>query len=184
MSTNIKEVTVGDNKTIAEMVDGNLKVEHYYKNEIIIEKPVLIGVNTVNQTTPIIPTKIISPWMTPLRYNLDKQTYTERELVKNLQLIDKHPECIIEKYDTIKWTESTYDMIIDIADYIYEDYIKGGQDGLCYFSFIYNNICVYIENDSEISYPLIEFKFVKSQINESDLNAIKKTFNFLNKEMN
>ena len=32
---------------------------------------------------------------------LDKQTYTQRELVKNLQLIGKHPECIIEKYDTI-----------------------------------------------------------------------------------
>ena len=25
---------------------------------------------------------------------LDKQTYTERELVKNLELIGKHPECI------------------------------------------------------------------------------------------
>jgi antitoxin component YwqK of YwqJK toxin-antitoxin module len=28
-----------------------------------------------------------------------------------------------------------------------------------------------------------EFKYVKSQINEHDLNTIKKTFNFLNKEM-
>ena len=36
------EFTIGDNKTIAEMVDGNLKVEHYYKNEIVIEKPVRI----------------------------------------------------------------------------------------------------------------------------------------------
>jgi len=70
---------------------------------------------------------------------LDKQTYTERELVKNLELIRKHPECIIEKYDTINWTDSTYDTIIHIADYIYEDYITGGQDGLCFFCFIYNN---------------------------------------------
>ena len=45
------EVTIGDNKTIAEMVDGNLKVEHYYKNEIIIEKPIRIGVNTISRTT-------------------------------------------------------------------------------------------------------------------------------------
>ncbi len=44
------EVTIGDNKTIAEMVDGNLKVEHYYKNEIVIEKPVRIGVNTISQS--------------------------------------------------------------------------------------------------------------------------------------
>ena len=50
---------------------------------------------------------------------LDKQTYTERELVKNLELISKHPECIIEKYDTINWNDSTYDTIIHIADYIY-----------------------------------------------------------------
>ena len=74
--------------------------------------------------------------------------------------------------------------MIDIADYIYEDYIKGGQDGLCYFSFIYNNIIVYIQNDSEISNPSIELKYVKSQIDICDLNKIKKTFNFLNKEMN
>jgi hypothetical protein len=109
---------------------------------------------------------------------LDKQTYTQRELIKNLELIQKHPECVIEKYDTINWTESTYDTITHIADYIYEDYIKGGQDGLCYFSFIYNNICVYIQNDSEISEPIIEFKYVESQINICDLNKIKKIFNF------
>ena len=67
------EVNIGDNKTIAEMVDGNLKVEHYYKNEIIIEKPIRIGVNTISQTTnsnadrnlrspPPIPKNIVSPW--------------------------------------------------------------------------------------------------------------------------
>ena len=110
---------------------------------------------------------------------LDKQTYTQRELVKNLQLIGKHPECIIEKYDTMYWTDSTYDTLIDIADYIYEDYIKGGQDGLCYFSFIYNNIIVFIESDSEISKPSIQFKYVKSQIDICDLDKIKKTFKFL-----
>ena len=110
---------------------------------------------------------------------LDKQTYSERELSENLQLISKHSECIIEKYDTCNWTDSTYDTVIDIADYIYEDYIKGGQYGLCYFSFIYNNICVYIQNDSEISNPSIELKYVKSQIDICDLDKIKKTFNFL-----
>ena len=78
---------------------------------------------------------------------LDKQTYSERELNENLELIGKHPECIIEKYNTCNWTDSTYETVIDIADYIYEDYIQGGQDGLCYFSFIYNNICVYIKNE-------------------------------------
>jgi hypothetical protein len=76
-----------------------------------------------------------------------------------------------------------YEKVIDIADYIYEDYINGGQDGLFFVSFIYNNIIVYMQNDSEISEPYIEYKYVKSQINEHDLNTIKETFNFLNKDM-
>ena len=65
------EINIGDNKTIAEMVDGNLKVEHYYKNEIIIEKPVRIGVDVINTITtpnrdlrspPPIPKNNVSPW--------------------------------------------------------------------------------------------------------------------------
>ena len=116
-------------------------------------------------------------------YDLDKQTYTERELVKILELINKHPYCITEIYDTINWNDSTYDTIIDIVDYIYEDYITGGQDGLCFYSFIYNNIIVHIQNDSEISHPYIEYTYVESQIDICDLDKIKKTFNFLNKEM-
>ena len=65
------EVNIGDNKTIAEMLDGNLKVEHYYKNEIIIEKPVRIGVDVINKITshhrdiispPPIPKNNVSPW--------------------------------------------------------------------------------------------------------------------------
>jgi hypothetical protein len=151
-----------------------------------------IKVNTINPKSnkkePIdmsnipIPKKNISPWTTPW-IQLDKQTYTERDLIKNLELISKHPDCIIEKYNTIEWNDLTYDTVIDIVDYIYEDYITGGQDGYCYFSFIYNNIVVFIENDSMISNPSIEFKYVKSQIDICDLNAIKKTFNFLNKEL-
>jgi hypothetical protein len=42
------EVTIGDNKTIVEMVDGNLKEVHYCNNEIIkiiIKKPVCIKTN-------------------------------------------------------------------------------------------------------------------------------------------
>ena len=110
---------------------------------------------------------------------LDKQTYTDWELDKNLELISKHPECIIEKYDTINWTDSTYATVIDIADYIYEDYFQGGQDGLFFVNFIYNNIIIYIQNDSEISEPIIEFIYVKSQIDICDLDKIKKPFKFL-----
>ena len=176
------EVTIGDNKTTVENIDGKLKIEHYYKD--ILQKTENKNVEVIiSDNKPNLPLSAYFTVDGKLKteneienkyYYLDKQTYTERELVKNLELIGKHPECIIEKYNTINWNDDIYAKVIDIADYIYEDYFQGGQDGLCYFSFIYNNIIVYIENDSEISEPIIEFKYVKSQINECDLNTIKK----------
>ena len=50
---------------------------------------------------------------------------------------------------------------------------------IVYYKHIYNNIIVYIQNDSEISEPIIIFRYVKSQINLCDLDKIKKTFKFL-----
>jgi hypothetical protein len=110
---------------------------------------------------------------------LDKQTYSERELNENLQLISKHPECIIEKYYTMNWTESTYDTITHIADYISADYNNEHDYYYCKIYFIYNNIIVFIVSDSEISEPSIQYKYVKSQIDIGDLDKIKKAFKFL-----
>ena len=110
---------------------------------------------------------------------LDKQTYSERELNENLQLISKHPECIIEKYDTMNWTESTFDTITHIADYISADYNNEHDYYYWCICFIYNNIIVIIVSDSKISEPSIQFKYVKSQIDICDLDKIKKTFKFL-----
>ena len=110
---------------------------------------------------------------------LDKQTYTERELNENTKLICKHPECIIEKYDTMNWTESTFDTITHIADYISADYNNEHDYYYCKIYFIYNNIIVFIVSDSEISNPSIQFQYVKSQIDIGDLDKIKKTFKFI-----
>ena len=110
---------------------------------------------------------------------LDKQTYTERELNENLQLISKHLECIVEKYDTMNWSDSTFYTIIDIADYISADHNEDDYGDYCSICFIYNNIIVFIESDSEISKPSIQFKYVKSQIDICDLDKIKKAFKFL-----
>jgi hypothetical protein len=185
------EVTIGDNTTKVENIDGKLKVDHYYKD--ILQKTENKNVEvSIGDNKTYLPLSAYFTVDGKLKtenevenkyYDLDKQTYSERDLIKNLELINKHPECIIEKYNTINWNDDIYVMVIDIVDYIYEDYIKGGQDGLFFVSFIYNNIIVYMQNDSEISEPYIEYKYVKSQIDECDLNRIKKTFNFLNKEM-
>ena len=112
---------------------------------------------------------------------LDKQTYTQRELNENLQLISKHPDCIVEKYDTMNWTELTFYTIIDIADYISADHNEDDYGDYCSICFIYNNVIVFIESDSEIviSKPSIQFTYVKSQIDICDLDKIKKTFKFL-----
>ena len=110
---------------------------------------------------------------------LDKQTYSERELNENLQLISKHLECIVEKYDTMNWSESTFYTIIDIADYISADHNEDDYGDYCSICFIYNNIIIFIESDSKISKPSIQFKYVKSQIDICDLDKIKKPFKFL-----
>ena len=110
---------------------------------------------------------------------LDKQTYSERELNENLQLISKHPECIVEKYDTMNWTESTFDTITHIADYISADYNNEHDYYYCCICFIYNNVIVIIVSDSKISEPSIQFKYVKSQIDICDLDKIKKPVKFL-----
>ena len=181
------EVKIGDNKTKVENIDGKLKVDHYYKD--ILQKTENKNVEvSIGDNKTYLPLSAYFTVDGKLKteneienkyYYLDKQTYTERELVKNLELIGKHPECIIEKYNTINWNDDIYAKVIDIADYIYEDYFQGGQDGLFFVNFIYNNIIIYIQNDSEISEPIIEFRYVKSQINLCDLDKIKKTFKFL-----
>jgi hypothetical protein len=116
------EVKIGDNKTKVENTDGKLKIEHYYKD--ILQKTENKNVDNTT-TVEYLPLSAYFTVDGKLKtetenkyYYLDKQTYTERELVKNLELIGKHPECIIEHYDTIDWTDSIYDKVIDIADYI------------------------------------------------------------------
>ena len=177
------EVVIGNNTTKFENIDGKMKIEHYYKDTLqkTENKNVEVTIDDNKTYLPLSAYFTVDGKLKPENvYDyLDKQTYTQRELTKNLEAINKHPECITETYKTINWTELTYTTIIDILDHVYEDYINGGQDGYSYYSVIYNNIIVYIENDSDISLPNIQFKYVPSQISESDLNQLKKTFNFL-----
>jgi len=81
----------------------------------------------------------------------------------------------------MNWTDSTFDTIIHIADYISAEYNEHFDDYwyYCFYSFIYNNIIVFIVSDSEISKPSIQYKYVTSQIDICDLDKIKKAFKFL-----
>jgi len=144
------------------------------KKDYITTLPSIFFNTTAN---PIRKSLITDSYLSEL--GLDKQTYTERELDENSTLICKHPECIIEKYDTMNWTESTFDTITHIADYISADYNNEHDYYYCKIYFIYNNIIVFIVSDSEISNPSIQFQYVKSQIDICDLDKIKKPFKFL-----
>ena len=144
-----------------------------------VKKDYITTIPSIFLTTaiPIRKSLITDSYLSEL--GLDKQTYADWELNKNLDLIEKHPECIIEKYDTMNWTESTFDTITHIADYISADYNNEHDYYYCCICFIYNNIIVTIVSDSEISKPSIQFKYVKSQIDICDLDKIKKAFKFL-----
>ena len=73
-----------------------------------------------------------------------------------------------------------YNNLINIFNYIYPDYINSCEDGYniyyCVYSIIYNNIIIQIISDSDITYSVIIFKYIESQININDLNLIKKIY--------
>ena len=110
-------------------------------------------------------------------YNfLLKQTYTQRELTDQLTQIKNDKLCRCENYGMPPWTDTTYTKLIDILDYLYEDYLKAGQDGYCTFCLIYNGIIINITNDSDISQSNLSFSYVESQIDVNDLNQLKQVF--------
>jgi hypothetical protein len=115
-------------------------------------------------------------------YNLDKQTYTNTELNKNIEYIYKNPEQITEKYNSYDWNESMYDRVGRVLDYVCKYYNNSRFNDYECYGFIYNNIVVSIENNSEISDSNIRFMYVLSQINIGDLDKLKQVFKFLIKE--
>jgi hypothetical protein len=75
------EVTIGDNKTKVDVIDGKLKIDHYYKD--ILQKT---ENKNVNNTTTVEYLPLSTYFMVDGKlknetenkyYNLDKQTYTE-----------------------------------------------------------------------------------------------------------
>lgn len=110
-------------------------------------------------------------------YNfLLKQTYTQRGLIDQITTVQNNPLCRRENYSMPQWTDETYTNLIDILDYIYEDYIQAGQDGTTIFCVIYNNIIIRLENDTDLLRSNVSFTYLEPQIEMSDLNQIKQTF--------
>ena len=72
-------------------------------------------------------------------------------------------------------TNTTFDNLNNIFDYIYKDYTIDDEEEYCVYSVIYNNIYIQIVSDSDITQFNITFKYIESQIDINDLNLIKKT---------
>jgi len=106
---------------------------------------------------------------------LQKQIYTEDELIKTITRIEKDEMYICEKYNMSNWTDTTYDNLNDIFDNIYEDFRIDGEEEYSVYSLIYNNIYIQIISDSDITQSEIIFKYIEYQISINDLNLIKKT---------
>jgi len=106
---------------------------------------------------------------------LQKQIYTNDELIKIKTLIEKDKLCICEKYNMPNWTNSTYDNLNDFFDNIYEDFRIDGDYEYNVYNLIYNNIYVQIVSDSDYIQSEIIFKYIESQISINDLTLIKNT---------
>jgi len=89
---------------------------------------------------------------------LQKQIYTEDELIKTITRIEKDEMYICEKYNMSNWTDTTYDNLNDIFDNIYEDFRIDGEEEYSVYSLIYNNIYIQIISDSDITQSEIIFK--------------------------
>jgi len=106
---------------------------------------------------------------------LQKQIYTEDELIKIKTRIEQDEMCICEKYNMSNWTDTTYDNLNDIFDNIYEDFRIDGDYEYNVYNLIYNNIYVQIVSDSDYIQSEIIFKYIESQISINDLTLIKNT---------
>ena len=94
----------------------------------------------------------------------------------------KNSEKITEKYNSYDWNESMYDKVDSILNYVCKNYGNDRFNDYEYYCFIYNNIVVFMENNSDTTDSNIQFSYILSQINTYDLEKIKHAFKFLIKE--
>jgi len=118
-----------------------------------------------------------------IKYNhLKKQTYTEKEFNDKINLILNNKNKMTEKYPCIERSKLVNETIIDIVDYIYEDYIDNTYDKYWQIITLYNNIVITLQNDCDITDSYIEFIYIDEEINKNDLEILKEVFAFIMKD--
>lgn len=113
--------------------------------------------------------------------HLMKQKYSRKEFNDKINLIINNKNKIIEKYDCENYSDLVIENIINIADYIYEDYINNSYNTYFQIITLYNNIIINFENDCDISKSNIEFYYIEDEINKNDLKILKEVFAFFMK---
>jgi len=118
---------------------------------------------------------------------LTKQNYTCIELTKLLDLIYEDEQNLVsEQIEIVNILEhEIYDKIINIFEYINENYIEYDYGKNIAFKTIYNNIIISITNDNyfDKNYSYFTLKYNKNNINKDDLEKIYNVFNFLVKKI-
>jgi len=115
-----------------------------------------------------------------IKYNhLRKQTYSRKEFNDKINLILNNKNKKTEKYPCCKRTDLIIETMIDIVDYIYEDYIDNTYDKYWQIITLYNNIVITLQNDCDITDSYIEFDYINEEINKNDLEILKEVFAFI-----
>jgi hypothetical protein len=103
---------------------------------------------------------------------LEKQLYTKKEYENKIDLINKNKNLIHKKYILCKINGDKICKIMDIMDYIDENYVQDNYGDIYWmFACLYNNIFITINYDDP-EYSLI-FQYIESEINTNDLKLLK-----------
>ena len=117
-----------------------------------------------------------------IKYNhLRKQTHSKKEFNDKINLILNNKNKTTEKYPCIERTDLIIETIIEIVDYIYENYIDNTYDEYWQIITLYNNIVITLQNDCDITDSYIEFDYIDGEININDLKILKEVFAFIMK---
>jgi hypothetical protein len=112
----------------------------------------------------------------------NKQNYTNIELTKKLDLIQKDKIILTQIQNKILvniYEDKIYDKIIDIFEHINKYYIYNQYGNNTEYITIYNDIIICIENDTDYNYSYLNFIFVKTNTSNNDLELLNDIFKFL-----
>jgi len=113
---------------------------------------------------------------------INKQNFTLIELTEKFNIILQNEKVLINENNKILiniHNDTIYHKIVDIFECINEKYIHNIYGNYMSYITIYNNIVIYLEDDTDYNYSNLIFEYDKNNINNSDIELLYNIFNFL-----